>query len=97
MVVEAQDDEASFTRLDTIFIVGDTKRAFFYDPSKNKKTELHEGDDFTVAEISGKVKQIRRKYIILQVGPQEIRLDAGQSLREAKMAVAKKEEEGLTR
>ena len=97
LVVEAQDDEASFTRLDTIFIVGDTKRAFFYDPSKNKKTELHEGDDFTVAEISGKVKQIRRKYIILQVGPQEIRLDAGQSLREAKMAVAKKEEEGLTR
>lgn len=97
LVVEAQDDEASFTRLDAIFIVGGTKRAFFYDPSKNKKTELHEGDEFTVADITGTVKQIRRKSVILTVGTREIRLDAGQSLREAQMAVAKTEEEGITR
>ena len=95
--LDIQDDEASFTRLDTIFILGDSKRAFFYDPSKNKKTELHEGDEFSVAELKGTVKQIRRKYIVLQVGTREIRLDAGQSLREAQLAVAKREEASFSR
>lgn len=95
--LDVQDDEASFTRLDTIFILGDSKRAFFYDPSKNKKTELHEGDEFSVAELKGTVKQIRRKYIVLQVGTREIRLDAGQSLREAQLAVVKREEASFSR
>ena len=95
--LDVQDDEAAFTRLDTIFIVGDNKRAFLYDPSRNRKTELHEGDDFAVAELKGKVKQIRRKYLILSIGQRELRLDAGQSLREAEMAMAKKEDESLSR
>lgn len=92
--IDVQDDEASFTRLDTIFILGEKKRAFLYDPSRNKKTELKEGDEFTVADISGTVKQIRRKYIILAVGQREIRVDAGQSLREAQTAIANKEDAG---
>lgn len=95
--IDVQDDEASFTRLDTIFILGEKKRAFLYDPSRNKKTELKEGDEFTVADISGTVKQIRRKYIILTVGQRDIRVDAGQSLREAQSAVARKDETGIQR
>ena len=97
LTLDIQDDEASFTRLDAIFIVGESRRAFFYDPSKNKKTELKEGDEFAVADLTGKVKQIRRKYLILEMGNQEVRINAGQSLREAQSAVAKKEEDTISR
>ena len=81
--LDIRDDEASFTRLDTIFKIGDSKRAFLYDPSKNKKTELHEGDVFAVADLSGTVKQIGRKHVIMTLDQRDIRLDVGQSLREA--------------
>ena len=95
--VDVQDDEAAFTRLDAIFIVGESKRAFLYDPSRNKKTELHEGDEFTVADLKGTVKQIRRKNVILTIGQRELRLEAGQSLREAQTDMAKKDKDDLSR
>ena len=60
------------------------------DPSKNKKTELHEGDAFAVADLTGKVKQIGRKHVIMTSGNNEFRLDVGQSLREAQAAFARK-------
>ena len=88
--LDVQDDEAFFTILDTIFRVGDSKRAFFYDASRNKKTELHEGDEFSVAELQGTVKQIGRKHIILKIGQREVRLDVGQSLREAQSTVVRR-------
>jgi hypothetical protein len=95
--IDVADDEASFTRLSGTFMDGNSKRAFLYDPSKNKTTELREGEKFTVADLSGTVKQIRRKYVILVIGEQEIRLDAGQSLRDAQAAVAKREQDSLSR
>jgi hypothetical protein len=95
--LDVQDDEAEFTRLDTIFIVGPKKLAFFFDASKNKRTELHEGDEFTVGDLTGTVKQIRQKQIVVEIGKREVRLRTGQSLREALTAVVKRDENSPTR
>ena len=81
--LKIQDDAAQFTRLTGIFAVGDNKRALLTDQSTDRKTELHEGDAFTISELQGKIKQIDRKFLILTMGPREIRWDMGQSLREA--------------
>ena len=95
--LDVQDDEAEYTRLDTIFIVGQKKLAFFFDASKNKRTELHEGDEFTVGDLTGTVKQIRQKQIVLTIGKREVRLRTGQSLREALTAVVSRDENSPSR
>ena len=95
--LDIRDDEAEFTRLDTIFIVGQNKLASFYDASKNKRTELREGDEFTVGELTGSVKQIRQKQITLTIEKREVRLRPGQSLREAVTAVVSREENPVSR
>ena len=95
--LDVRDDEAEFTRLDTIFIVGQKKLASFYDASKNKRTELHEGDEFTVGDLTGTVKQIRQKQILLTIEKREVRLRPGQSLREALTAVVTRDENSLSR
>ncbi len=81
--VEVRDDEASFTRLDIIFRNGDNKRAFLYDASRNRKTELREGEAFAVADLNGTVRQIGRKYIVVALGQNELRIDVGETIREA--------------
>ncbi|HEY0980759.1 hypothetical protein [Schlesneria sp.] len=88
--LDVQDDEAFFTRLNMIFRQGDVKRAFFYDASRNKTTELHEGDEFSVAELQGTVKEINRNHIILKIGKKELRLNSGQTLREAQSPVVRR-------
>jgi len=88
--LDVQDDEAFFTKLVSIFRDGDSKRAYFYDASRNKTTELQEGEDFSIAEMQGTVKQIGRKHIILKIGQREVRLDVGQSLREAQSTVVRR-------
>ena len=95
--IDVRDDEAEFTKLDTIFIVGQKKLASFYDASKNKRTELHEGDEFTVGDLTGTVKQIRQKQITLAIEKREVRLRPGQSLREALTAVVSREENPVSR
>ncbi len=95
--LDVQDDEAEFTRLDTIFIVGQKKLAFFFDASKNKRTELHEGDEFTVGDLTGTVKQIRQKQILVAIGKREVRLRTGQSLREALTTVVTRDETNSSR
>ena len=95
--LDVQDDEAEYTRLDTIFIVVQKKLAFFFDASKNKRTELHEGDEFTVGDLTGTVKQIRQKQIVLAIGKREVRLRTGQSLREALTAVVSRDENSPSR
>ena len=81
--VEVRDDEASFTRLDIIFRNGDNKRAFLYDASRNRKTELREGEAFAVADLNGTVRQIGRKYIVVALGQTDLRIDVGETIREA--------------
>ena len=81
--LDVQDDAAQFTRLTTILVIGDKKRAFLYDQSTQKNTELHEGDPFAISELSGTVKQIGKKHVVMTLGQKELRLDVGESLREA--------------
>lgn len=85
--VDVQDDAAQFTRLTGIFAVGDNKRVMLTDQSTDRKTELHEGDAFAISDLSGKIKQIGRKYVIMTLGQRDVRWDVGQSLREAQSNV----------
>jgi Xaa-Pro aminopeptidase len=85
--LNVRDDAANFTRLTGFFAIGNNRRAFLYDPSKDKKTELHEGDEFAVADLSGTIKQIDKKYVIVTMNQRDIRLDVGQSLREAQAKI----------
>ena len=82
-----QDDAAQFTRLTGIFALGDQRRIFLTDQSTDRKTELHEGDKFAIADLQGTVKQISRKHVTMMVDGQELRWDIGQSLREARAQI----------
>lgn len=78
-----EDDAAQFTRLTGIFSIGEKKRALLTDQSTAKKTELTEGDDFSISEISGKIKTINGKFVIMTLDKAEVRWEVGESLREA--------------
>lgn len=85
--VDVEDDAAQFTRLTGIFAIGDKKRLFLFDPSTEKKTELHVGDKFSISNLSGTIKEISKNYAILSLNQQDIRWELGQSLREAEAKI----------
>lgn len=85
--LEVKDDAAQFTRLTTTFWVGENRRAFLYDQSTSRQTELHEGDAVAVSDVSGTVKQISKRYVIVSLGNSDLRWEVGQSLREAQGSV----------
>lgn len=85
--VEVEDDAAQFTRLTGIFAIGDKRRLFLFDPSTEKKTELQEGDKFSISDLSGTIKEISNKYAIISSNQHDIRWELGQSLREAEAKV----------
>lgn len=87
MKLNVLDDAAQFTRLTGSLAVGDKKRAFLIDQSTDKKTVVHEGDQVAIADLTGTIKQIGGKYIIMTVGSQDIRWEVGQSLREAQATI----------
>ena len=83
LTLDVQDDLATFTRLTGIFEKDADRRAILYDRSQNKTTELRAGDKFTVADVQGTVTTISSKYLIFTSGDEAMRLELGQSLREA--------------
>lgn len=80
--LDVQDDAAEFTRLTGIFALGDKKRIFLTDQSTDKKTELREGDKFSISDLSGTIKRIGVKSVLITLGPNEVRWEVGQSLRD---------------
>jgi len=85
--VEVEDDAAQFTRLTGIFAIGDKRRLYLFDPSTEKKTELQEGEKFSISDLSGTIKEITSRYAVLSLNQQDIRWELGQSLREAQAKV----------
>lgn len=85
--IEVQDDAAEFTRLTGIFALGDNKRIFLNNQSTDKRTELHEGDKFSIADLSGTIVRIGRKSVLITLGPYETQWDVGQSLREVQATI----------
>lgn len=85
--LDVQDDAAQFTRLTGIFSLGDKKRIFLTNQSTDKKIELHEGDKFSIADLSGTIKRIGAKSVVILLGSDEVRWDVGQSLREVQATI----------
>lgn len=85
--LDVEDDAAQFTRLTGIFSLGTNKRVFLTDQSTAKKTELHEGDPFAIADLAGKIKSIGGKSVMIDLGSREAKWDIGQSLREVQESI----------
>lgn len=81
--LEVKDDAAQFTRLTGVFIIGENKRAFLADQSRNYQTELREGDPLEVSDVTGKIRTIAPRHVVVSIGKNEMRWDIGESLREA--------------
>lgn len=81
--LEVKDDAAQFTRLTGVFIIGENKRAFLADQSRNYQTELREGDTLAISDVNGKISLIGPRHVIVSLGKKDLRWDIGDSLREA--------------
>ena len=80
---EVQDDLALFTKFTGFFAKDDDRQVIFTDQSRGKESRLRTGDTFTVADVKGTIALIASKYLIFTFGDELLRLDLGQSLREA--------------
>ncbi len=81
--LEVQDDLALFTKFTGFFAKDDDRRVIFTDQSRGKQSLFRVGDSFTVADVKGTIVLIASKYLIFTSGDELLRLDLGQSLREA--------------
>ena len=80
---DVQDDLALFTKFTGFFAKDDDRQVIFTDQSRGKESRLRTGDTFTVADVKGTIALIASKYLIFTSGDELLRLDLGQSLREA--------------
>ena len=81
--LDVQDDLALFTKFTGFFAKDDDRRVIFTDQSRGKQSLVRVGDSFTVADVKGTIVLIASKYLIFTSGDELLRLDLGQSLREA--------------
>ena len=81
--LDVQDDLALFTKFTGFFAKDDDRRVIFTDQSRGKQSLFRVGDSFTVADVKGTIVLIASKYLIFTSGDELLRLDLGQSLREA--------------
>lgn len=85
--VDVQEDRAIFTYLTASIaasIAGnDQRQAWLYDRSSNKRVILEEGDEFEFAGFEALVLSIDRDFMTMKQERNTLRLDIGNSLREA--------------
>ncbi len=61
---------------------GESRDVVLYDRTKNRSTELREGEDFDVAGVKGKVLAIGPDFFTMQIDGEVWRLKLGQNLRQ---------------
>jgi hypothetical protein len=83
VAVDVQEDRAIFTYLTGSIAADDRKQAWLYDRSTNKRVILEEGDEFEYAGFEALVLSIDRDFMTMQQERNTLRLDIGNSLREA--------------
>ena len=83
LTLEIQEDPATLTLLTTTFAKEGKWLAQFYNRSKSKSTELHEGDTFAVADVQGTILKISAKYLVFRSKNATRRLEVGRSLRQS--------------
>lgn len=83
VTVDVQEDRALFTYLTGSIAADDRKQAWLYDRSTNKRVILEEGDEFEYAGFEALVLSIDRDFMTMKQERNTLRLDIGNSLREA--------------
>jgi hypothetical protein len=81
--VDVQEDRAIFTYLTASIAADDQRQAWLYDRSSNKRVILEEGDEFEFAGFEALVLSIDRDFVTMKQERNTLRLDIGNSLREA--------------
>ncbi|MDA0587801.1 MAG: putative Ig domain-containing protein [Planctomycetota bacterium] len=81
--VDVQEDRAIYTYLTGSIAADDRKQAWLYDRSTNNRVILEEGDEFEYAGFEALVLSIDRDFMTMQQERNTLRLDIGNSLREA--------------
>lgn len=77
-------DAAEYVFLVSSIARGDTREAWLYDRTANKKSDLVEGRKFTAAGVEGTVVTIGSDFVVLKIRDEEWRLELGQNLRQIK-------------
>ena len=85
--VDVQEDRAIYTYLTASIAAAiaddDQRQAWLYDRSSNKRVILEEGDEFEYAGFVALVLSIDRDFMTMKQERNTLRLDIGNSLREA--------------
>ena len=81
--VEMQEDRAIYTYLTASIAADDNRQAWLYDRSSNKRVIVQEGDAFQFAGFDALILSIGRDFILMQQDRDTLRLDIGDSLRQA--------------
>lgn len=81
--VDMQEDRAIYTYLTASIAADDRKQAWLYDRSSNKRVIVQEGDAFQFAGFDALILSIGRDFILMQQDRDTLRLDIGDSLRQA--------------
>lgn len=79
--LQLADDSAQYTYLSGTIASGGAREAWLYDRSTNKLTVVRAGQEFQIADVSGKVVRIDEDEIEVQSGEQVYHLKMGQNLR----------------
>jgi hypothetical protein len=85
LTVKVEDDAAAFTYLVGCIRDGDRWTAWLYDRSLNKSRYVKVGDDFTVADIKGKVTAIDLRSMQFSDAEGVWKLEQEQPLRQAEL------------
>lgn len=94
--VEMQEDRAIYTYLTASIAADDNRQAWLYDRSSNKRVIVQEGDAFQFAGFDALILSIGRDFILMQQNRDTLRLDIGDSLRQAVVIATAPEPEPAT-
>lgn len=75
------DDSAQYTYLSGTIASGGAREAWLYDRSTNKLTIVRAGQEFQIADVTGKVVRVDEDAMDVQSGEQVYHLKMGQNLR----------------
>ncbi|MBL8851480.1 MAG: cadherin repeat domain-containing protein [Planctomycetaceae bacterium] len=81
LTMRLTDDNALYTYFVGTVIDKGKPEAWLYDRSTNQRTVVREGEEFRIADVTGKVVRIRENGLDVESGDQTYRLELGQNLR----------------
>jgi hypothetical protein len=81
LTLRLTDDNALYTYFVGSVVHNGVREAWLYDRSTNQRTVVHEGEEFRIADLTGKVTRITEDAMDVESGEHVYRLELGQNLR----------------